>query len=235
MGIFESIFIFLTIALWVGASALCLKLIRPPLSFGLLAFLLGWLFLLGTLSLRGFFRDFSTVPPHLLFVVAPPFIVIALLIYTPGLGERLAGLKPSILVGYQAFRILMEFLLYELVAAKRLPEILTFTGSNDDVLVGLTAPLAILLFLRCGKENYGALQIWNVCGFLILMNTLIHGIGSVPTTLQIFHTTPPNTLIAEFPWIFLPGFVAPAALAGHVLSFRQLSALRRRKLVSSSG
>ena len=181
---------------------------------------------LGVLASQGFFYNFATLPPRLSLVVLPNLILIAGLAFWPGIGERLTWVSARRLIGFQVFRVLIEMLLFTLVRQRRLPEIMTVTGSNYDIFVGLTAPLVAWLAFRKGRERYGLALGWNLAGFAILTNTLVHGILSAPTRFQVFHTSPPNMLIAEFPWVWLPGFVVPCALIGHVLSFRQIRAIQ---------
>jgi hypothetical protein len=188
-----------------------------------------WLAVLAVLSARGFFLDFSRVPPRLMLALVPSFVLLLVAAFHPGTGRALSELSPRTLVLFQSFRMVMELILYVLVSEKRLPEILTVTGNNFDIFVGMTAPVVALLWLKPGKERASLVQLWNFVALGILLNTVIHGVLAVPTPFQVFHTDPPNTLVATFPWIWLPGFVVPVALMGHVLSIRQVSALKIRE------
>jgi hypothetical protein len=219
----ETLFIGLVLALYVYAI-LNWKNCRKNWALAFVLFV--WLGVLAGLSLKGFFRDFTTLPPRIAFAILPPFVLFLVAAFHPKTGQALSSLAPRKLVLFQSFRIVMEVILYVLVAQRRLPEILSVTGSNFDVLVGVTAPPVGYFWLKPGHERVGLVQLWNLLGLAILFNTVIHGILAVPTPFQVFHTDPPNTLVAEFPWIWLPGFVVPIALMGHVLSIRQLSALK---------
>jgi hypothetical protein len=187
--------------------------------------LLMWLVAQIYLADRGFFTDFTAIPPHLAFVVLPAIALLVVAAIHPGTGPLFLTVPPRWLVGFQSFRIVMEFILYTLISQRLVPEILTFTGSNYDVLVGLTAPFVCYFWLKPGAEKFRLVRAWNVIGFLILTNTFVHALLAAPTPFQVFYTDPPNTLVAHSPWIWLPGFLVPLALIGHVLSFRQLKTL----------
>lgn len=183
-----------------------------------------WLSALGVLAYKEFFLDFSGLPPHIAFAVVPGFVFLIVLALYPGLKQtpRFLQMNPAILIIFQSFRILVEFILYNLVENHQLPEMMTFTGSNYDLAVGLTAPILGWGIIRYGKKIYPVANAWNGVAFLILLNTVFHGILAAPTRFQVFFTDPSNTIIGTFPWIWLPGFVVPLALAGHILSFKQL-------------
>ena len=55
----------------------------------------------------------------------------------------------------------------------------------------------------------------------------MRGLLSAPTRFQVFHTAPPNAIIARFPFIWLPCVLVAVALLLHVLSLRQMRLLAR--------
>jgi hypothetical protein len=121
----------------------------------------------------------------------------------------------------------MELILWQLFVAGSLPVIMTFEGRNVDILVGLTAPLVAWLCFGRRKWSPRVALWWNVAGILILLNVVLHAQLAAPTPYQRIVTSPPPTLIAELPWIWLPAFLVPLAWALHALSIRQL--LRRAR------
>jgi hypothetical protein len=223
-------FIFLTLTLASGLVFLLRRLFPIP-KWKCAVPLTCWLGLQALLAKAGFFLDFQALPPHLGLILLPN---IALLFFaglglrsSPAFAARLASIPAAILIGYQSFRLVMETILYALVANHQLPPLMSFEGSNFDVLVGLTAPvMATLLYWSKDPRTYQVAIVWNFVSFGILTNTVFHAILAAPTPFQAYFTNPPNTLIGEFPWIWLPGFVVPCALVGHILSIRQLRLLR---------
>ncbi|HEV2479744.1 MAG TPA: hypothetical protein VGS79_08760, partial [Puia sp.] len=49
----------------------------------------------------------------------------------------------------------------------------------------------------------------------------------MPTPLRVFFNEPANTLITQFPFIFLPGMLVPLAFSLHFISLRQMALLGR--------
>jgi hypothetical protein len=182
----------------------------------------GWLALTAALAGRGFFEDFYALPPHMLLAIGPPLLAALALTASGRLDPLLAALPPSWPVGAQAFRIVVEIVLWRLAVAGVAPEIMTFTGRNVDILVGLTAPVvAYACFVRRAWPARVAWW-WNWAGILILLNVVVHAQLSAPTRFRLFETDPPTTFIGDVPYIWLPAFLVPLAWALHAVSLRQL-------------
>jgi hypothetical protein len=102
------------------------------------------------------------------------------------------------------------------------PEIMTFTGRNVDILVGLTAPIvAYACFVRRAWPVWVA-RWWNWAGVVILLNVVVHAQLSAPTPFRVFDTEPPTTFIGDLPYIWLPAVLVPLAWVLHAASLRQL-------------
>lgn len=188
--------------------------------------LAGWLALTATLAERGFFEDFYSLPPHMLLAIGPPLLVLLALTFAGRLDALLAALPRSWPVGAQTFRIVVELVLWRLAVAGVAPEIMTFTGRNVDILVGLSAPVvAYFCFVRRAWPERVAVW-WNVAGIVILLNVVVHAQLSAPTRFRVFETEPPTTFIGDLPYIWLPAFLVPLAWLLHALSLRQLRAPR---------
>jgi hypothetical protein len=188
--------------------------------------MVGWLALSAALADRGFFEDFHALPPHMLLAIGPPLLAALALTASGRLDPLLAVLPPSWPVGAQAFRIVVEIVLRRLAAARVAPEIMTFTGRNVDILVGLTAPVvAYACFVRRAWPVRVAWW-WNWAGVVILLNVVAHAQLSAPTRFRLFETDPPTTFIGDAPFIWLPAFLVPLAWALHAVSLRQLGPKR---------
>ena len=115
----------------------------------------------------------------------------------------------------------MEVLLHRGYLAGIVPVQMTWSGRNFDILTGLTAiPLAILA--ARGQLPRWAAIVWNLAGFALLINIMTVSILSTPTVFRMFPNEPANTFIAQFPYIWLPTVLVPAAWVGHLLLFRRL-------------
>src|SRR5260370_19768582 len=101
--------------------------------------LIAWLILLGILSIRGFFADFSALPPRLAFAMLPPLILVLLFTRSRAGKELLQHVQPQWLIYLQSFRILVEIAIWLLVRNGILPVQMSFEGRNFDILTGLLA------------------------------------------------------------------------------------------------
>jgi hypothetical protein len=116
----------------------------------------------------------------------------------------------------------MELILWALFLAYVIPVQMTFEGLNFDVLVGLTAPVVAYMCFKKKKWPVSVAIFWNFFGLALLATIVTIAILSAPTPFRQFMTDPAPTFIASVPYIWLPGFVVPVALYGHVMSIKQL-------------
>jgi hypothetical protein len=182
-----------------------------------------WLIVTGALAAGGALAG-QRLPPPLLVLLAASLAVCLALAFSPLGGRMAAGVAPAWLVGYQAFRVPVEWFLYRGYEAGLVPPQMTFEGRNWDVLTGLSAPLVAWLVAR-GRVGPGLLLAWNLAGLALLANVLTVAVLSMPTPLRVFTEGPPNAFVADFPFVWLPAVLVQAALLGHLLLFRAL--LRR--------
>ena len=194
-------------------------------ALGAAAGLGGWLTVTALLARAGLFEDFSRVPPRILVVLLPALVAVAVLCRSAAVGRLLDEVPAGWLVYPQAFRVVMELILWRLFVVGAAPAIMTFEGRNVDILVGLSAPLVGWGFLTRRAWPARLAAWWNVAGILILLSVVVHAQLSAPTPFRVYLTEPPLTFIAYVPWIWLPAFLVPLAWGLHALSIRQL--LRR--------
>ena len=90
------------------------------------------------------------------------------------------------------------------------------------VLVGLSAPFIAFYMSRNPSRKKIVGVTWNILGLDFLINIVTIAILSAPTPFRIFMNEPANTIIAGWPFIWLPGFVVPAAFMLHIFSLKQL-------------
>lgn len=185
-----------------------------------------WVLLVGVLSLNGFFSDFSKLPPRPLWVILIPTVCFLIIAFTRTTGEILLAIPPHWLVAMQTFRILVEILLWKTFMLNLLPIQMTFEGSNFDGLSGLLAvPVAMILSKKWAPK---LLLVFNLVGLVLLLNILVIAVLSMPTPLRYFMNEPPNTLVGEFPFIYLGAVLVAIAQALHIFSLRQWWLLRKR-------
>ncbi|MGH7375568.1 MAG: hypothetical protein ACREJY_15240 [Candidatus Rokuibacteriota bacterium] len=87
--------------------------------------------------------------------------------------------------------------------------------SEGPVAVGLLFVATVVAMLL--------LVLW---GAARLLNVVVHAQLSAPTPWRIFDTDPLTTFIADWPYVWLPGFLVPLAWLLHAVSLRQLRSRR---------
>lgn len=127
------------------------------------------------------------------------------------------------LVGFQVFRIPVEWLLYRLSVEQVIPEVMTYSGRNFDIVSGIGGGLLGIWLLR-GSAPGWVLRLWNYMSLALLANIVIVAILSTPVPFRVFTDGPPNLLPSTFPFVWLPTFLVQLALLGHLLLFRTLRA-----------
>ncbi len=179
-----------------------------------------WAALVSLLARDGFFSNFAALPPRLLFALVLPGIALGLIWNTRLLQAALEQTPIAWLIYLQSFRVAVELLLWSRYRAGLLPVQMTFAGRNFDILAGLTAPIIGLIWQR--TRNRTVAIAWNVAGLTLLLNIVLVALMSMPTPLRLFKDGPPNVLLTEFPFIYLPAILVPLAYSAHFLSLRQL-------------
>ena len=179
-----------------------------------------WLAFLAKISGMNFFHDWSGLPPRLMIAVLPPLIFAFALMISKKINGFIILVPQHWLIVIQSFRIVMEIILLMLFLEKIIPEQMTFEGKNFDVLVGITAPFIAYLAYR-KKISKRFIIGWNIFGLILLANIVVIALLSTPVPFRVFMNEPANTVVAFFPFVWLPGFVVPVAYMMHFLSIKK--------------
>ncbi len=182
--------------------------------------LLFWLLFLVKISAMRFFHDWLAMPPRILIAVLPPLVFSLILIFSSRMNSIVRQIPQHWLILIQSFRIVMEIILLVLFLENIIPVQMTFEGRNFDILAGIVAlPVAYLVYKNMLSKNF--IIGWNVFGLLLLANIVAVAFLSAPTSFRIFMNEPANTVIAYFPFVWLPGFVVPVAYTMHFISLKK--------------
>ena len=219
----------MTASLFIGLvavmAALVFRALRQAVAGWPLMIGVGVIYLImpGILASRGMLDRYTPLPaPALLMVMA--LTICTLTITMSSVGRRLiAAVGLPALVGFQAFRIPVEWLLHRLYQEGTVPVQMTYAGRNFDVVTGMTAAGLGLWLARRGRSR-GVVLAWNVLGLALLANIVTIAILSTPVPFRRFLDGPPNMLPSLWPYVWLPSFLVQLALAGHVMVFRRLRA-----------
>ena len=177
----------------------------------------------------GVLARFEFRPPPLVVLVGSSFVLFGFMIRTDTF-KRIANAMPLAWpIAIQSMRAPIELSLWALYSAGRLPVHLTFEGRNFDVLVGLTAPLVAVGISR-GWIVRRALIGWHVVSLGLLANIVFMAVTSIPGPLHRPWPGVPNTEVAAWPFVWLPSFLVPVALFGHIVSLRQISIASKMSL-----
>ena len=175
----------------------------------------------GVLASLGMLDRYSPLPaPALVMVLLIAIVTLTITLSSVG-GRVIGAVGLPALVGFQAFRIPVEWLLHRLYQEGVVPVQMTYAGRNFDIVTGLTAGVLGLWLLR-GHPSRRLLLAWNLLGLALLANIVAIAVLSTPVPFRRFLDDPPNLLPSLFPYVWLPTFLVQVALAGHVLVFRRL-------------
>ena len=184
-----------------------------------------WVALVSVFALLGWFRDLSSMPPKPILVIIIPAIILLVLTFSEKGAALLKATPPHWLIAMQSFRILVEILLWRAFVLNLLPVQMTFEGNNFDAFSGLLAiPFAIAVMKKWSPR---VVVVYNLIGLALLTNILVIAVLSMPTPFRYFMNEPANTLVGEFPFVYLPAILVVIALAMHIFSLRQLWLLRK--------
>lgn len=189
------------------------KIIRSILG-GLMA----WAIVVSVVSLTGFAGKFQLFPLNIMPMVLIPLVIVLVLVFSNGSKTILYQLNLKVITQLQGFRVFVEIILWLLFIQNQLPVQMTFEGRNFDILAGITSLIAARWLLRSRRWMIA----WNVVGLALRINIVTVAILSMPTSLRVFENEPANTIVTQFPFIFLPTFLVPLAYILHFLSLRKL-------------
>jgi hypothetical protein len=215
---FPSLFLAYLILVVLAAAVVTMRSLTGRARLLMIGLLVVWLAYAGTLGVTGVAGHYDQVPPGLVFLVVP--VVAALLALTlTSPGSYLARHIPlRLLIGFQVFRVGVELSLHHLSSLGLAPRIMTLEGGNIEIVVALTAPVAA--WLATGPTGRRIAWAWNLVGLASLGNVVVRAVLSAPGPLQLIHAEVPDMAILLYPFTFIPGFMAPLALALHILAFR---------------
>lgn len=186
--------------------------------------LTGWLILQAVLTLNGVYKSgvFVGPPKILLFGILPNVLTIILMSVMPAGRRFMDSLPLTNITWLNTVRVVVEVVLFWLFLNQAVPELMTFEGRNFDIIAGITAPVVAYFGLTKSRLSRRLILIWNVFCTALLLNIVFYAFLSAPTPLQKFAFDQPNIAMAWFPFSWLPTFVVPIVLFGHLVSIRQL-------------
>ena len=190
----------------------------------ILAVLVMWLIIQAVLAINNVYNsDTTSIPPKLLLLGVAPMILTIIFLFITKKGRLFIDSLPlENITWLNIIRIPVELVLLGLFIHKAVPQLMTFEGRNFDILSGITAPFIAWFGFTKNILSRKIILGWNFICLALLANIVINAILSAPFFLQQFAFDQPNIAILYFPFIWLPAFIVPVVLFGHLVSIRQL-------------
>ncbi|HMQ48938.1 MAG TPA: hypothetical protein PKA00_15815 [Saprospiraceae bacterium] len=182
-----------------------------------------WLLYLSALSFSGLLKDYS-LPPRFPLLVFLPFAFWTTLFYIRNKNNPIFERLPlQWTTFFQSFRIAVELLLLFTYYKGIIPVEATFEGYNFDILMGISAVLIGFVFANKVARYKRLLVFWNGIGILmVLIVAFIVGTSVYKSELWGYDRPTVSTAFFSLPYLLIPGFLAPAAIFVHVVSFLQI-------------
>ena len=183
-----------------------------------------WLIIQTVLTLNNIYNtDTNSFPPKIFLTGILPTILTIVSLFATLKGRQFIDSLPLKNLTYlNLVRIPVEIVLFWLFLHKAIPELMTFEGRNFDILAGLTAPFIAYFGFTKKKISRKTILIWNFVCLGLLINIVVNALFSAPSPIQKFAFEQPNIAILNFPFSWLPTFIVPIVLFGHLTSIRQL-------------
>ena len=190
-----------------------------------------WLAAQAAAAESGWLGRFEKRPPPLVLWFASMIVGTLLLAWSP-FGKRFADGLPFVgLIGFQAFRLPLELVMHRAAVAGIMPNVMSFTGYNFDIVTGITAiPLAWYVWRRGPSRPLIAL--WNITGQILLIIIVVVAFAASPV-FRAFGDDQLNIWVTQFPYVWIAVAVG-AALFGHVVTLRKLLSLARANRTAPS-
>jgi hypothetical protein len=194
-------------------------------STSILAVLTVWLIIQAIFTLRNIYNSNTNIlPPKIFLFGVIPNIIMLIFLFLTKKGKQFIDSLPLKNITYlNVVRIPVEIVLLWLSVNKAVPELMTFEGRNFDIISGITAPFIAYFGFTTMKLNPKIILLWNFICLGLLVNITINAFLSIPSPFQKFAFSQPNIAVLNFPFVWLPTFIVPIVLLGHLTSIRQLT------------
>lgn len=190
--------------------------------------LLLWGVLHSGLAYVGFYENVTARPPRFAFILLPAFVAIGYGLSPKALEWAAARRNTTISTFLHSVRLPVELTLHYLFLQQLVPELMTYTGRNFDIIMGITAPIIGYLHYK-QQLSTKLLIVWNVVGLLLVSFILFNGVLSAELPIQQFAFDQPNVALKYFPFVLLPALIVPLVMYTHLTD---IILLRRKEKVT---
>jgi hypothetical protein len=186
--------------------------------------ILGWIIFLSVFASMGVFAQFDQFPPRLPMVLFAASLTIVFLITRPVTKKLAMAVPLHWPLILQGFRVPLEFILWSLFINDALPEQMTFSGYNYDIISGILGLMLGVGLLKGWVQSKAIVLIYNIIGLILLATIIIIALLSIPTPFRYFMNEPSNVIVAFVPYVWLPGVYVLTAFFLHLFSIKQVLA-----------
>lgn len=173
---------------------------------------------LGAQSALVFSGRLTSLPLQGLPFFFVPILVIWTALALSPIGRRLAASIPlPALVGFQSFRLPLELVLQSWFRQGTIPETMTWSGQNWDIISGI---IALFCAPFAGRWPLAA-RFANIVGFALLLNVMRVAVMSSPVPFG-WNVQPPLQLAFHLPYSLIGPVCVGGALFGHIVLTRAL-------------
>jgi hypothetical protein len=181
-----------------------------------------WMLIQAGFAISGAYQTESHEIPLLMFFGPLPALLFFAALFAGARQSLVAGLPLKLLTIIHIVRIPVELVLHWLYEGRLIPEVMTYSGANFDILSGLTAPIVLFLAFRGNTVKRGLLIAWNIVALGLVLTIVTIAILSFPGPLQQLSPELPNRAVALFPYVWLPSVIVPIVIFSHAASLYKL-------------
>jgi len=167
------------------------------------------------LAYTGFYEVVESIPPRFALILIPTTLVIICSFLPKPRKWMIKNRNIEVSTFLHSVRLPVEIILHSLFIISLVPEMMTYSGFNYDIIMGISAPIVGLLYLKniIGKS---ILLVWNILGLMLIFTILIIGIFSAELPFQLFNYDQPNQAVKYFPFVLLPSTIVPLVIWTHI-------------------
>jgi hypothetical protein len=188
-----------------------------------LIFSIFWILIQSILGFSGFYRNINLVPPRIMLFGLLPILLIFASTFLSIRGKNFVDSIDLKLITYcHTIRLPIEIILTLLYHKGLMSVLVTFEGTNFDVLSGISAPIIAFFVFRKKTVHHRILLLWNFICLILLLNVIVTAVLSTPSPMQLLSLAQPNVAILTFPFNLLPSFIAPLMLYSHLIAIRKI-------------
>jgi len=180
-----------------------------------------WSAIHSVLAFNGFYQNTSAFPPRFVLVLLPTTLLIIYGLLPKQRQWFIENRNIKISTFLHSIRVPVEIVLFQLFVYEQVPKLMTFEGRNFDILIGITAPIIGLLFLK-DLINKKVLLVCNVIGLAFIFFIFFNGLLSAELPFQQFGFEQPNRAVSYFPFVLLPATIVPIVIFTHITDLIKL-------------